>query len=117
MNKEHLKYLVCPRCQISLKLKNIENEAEHIISGKLICIGCRKEFPVKEGIPRFIEENYSESFGLEWNIHSKTQYDDYSGQPITLNRFEEETKWEKNLDGQIIIEHRLRLRPIHTTCG
>jgi ubiquinone/menaquinone biosynthesis C-methylase UbiE len=37
-------------------------------------------------------------------VHNKTQYDDFVGVPISKERFEKETKWKKNLTGQIILE-------------
>jgi SAM-dependent methyltransferase len=37
-------------------------------------------------------------------MHNKTQYDDYIGIPISKSRFEKETKWEKDLSGQLILE-------------
>ncbi|MDP3012640.1 MAG: class I SAM-dependent methyltransferase, partial [Candidatus Subteraquimicrobiales bacterium] len=40
----------------------------------------------------------------EWNRHSRTQYDSYTGTNISTKRFFEETKWSRDLRGQIILE-------------
>ena len=49
-------------------------------------------------------DNYSKSFGLEWNIHNTTQYDGYSGFKLSEDRFFNETKYDRNLEGQLILE-------------
>ncbi len=105
MIKEHIKYLVCPFCLEDLDITIDYIEEGHIIEGKLICRHCSKEYPIVKGIPRFVQENnYANNFGLEWNMHSRTQYDESSGFKISENRFFKETKWGKNLEGQLILE-------------
>jgi 2-polyprenyl-3-methyl-5-hydroxy-6-metoxy-1,4-benzoquinol methylase len=42
-----------------------------------------------------LNDNYSESFGFQWNRFAKTQLDSYSGYPITSDRFYRVTKWDK----------------------
>lgn len=40
----------------------------------------RRCYPIIRGIPRFVEaENYSEDFGTQWNMFSKTQLDSFTG--------------------------------------
>ncbi|MBA3705094.1 MAG: methyltransferase domain-containing protein [Bacteroidetes bacterium] len=105
MIKEHVKYLVCPKCHNELDLSIKNTEKNHIISGELICKGCTKKYPIINAIPRFVEENnYADNFGLEWNTHSRTQYDDSSGFKISEERFINETKWGDNLNGEVILE-------------
>jgi ubiquinone/menaquinone biosynthesis C-methylase UbiE/uncharacterized protein YbaR (Trm112 family) len=105
MVKEHIKYLVCPACGGELSLSEKESEGIHIVEGDLCCISCDMHYSIRMGIPRFVSpENYASSFGVEWNKHSLTQYDSSSGFRISEERFVNETKWEKNLNGEIILE-------------
>ncbi len=56
-------------------------------------------------MPRFVpEQNYADSFGLQWKLHSKTQLDSYTGRPISRNRLFEVTGWPDNMAGQVILE-------------
>ena len=95
MNKDHLKFLCCPACKGDLKMK----------ASALVCVKCGSSYKLVKGIPRFVPvENYASNFGLEWNIHSKSQYDSHSGTNLSEKRFFEETGWERNLKGQTILE-------------
>lgn len=107
MHRQHLDLLVCPRTKLPLIFKEnsliIENG--QIKEGLLSEPISGNEYPIINFIPRFVpSDNYANNFGLEWNIHSKTQYDDYSGLNISKERFENETQWSRNLHGEIILE-------------
>jgi len=106
MKKNHLKYLACPECRGELKIE--KTEKDNLLSveeGTLVCEKCRQAYPIKRSIPRFVDtEHYAKGFGLQWNIHSKTQYDSYSGSDISEKRFFEESRWDRNLSGQYILE-------------
>jgi ubiquinone/menaquinone biosynthesis C-methylase UbiE len=41
-------------------------------------------------------DDYSESFGFQWNKFAKTQLDSYTGYPITSDRFYRVTRWSKH---------------------
>lgn len=44
-------------------------------------------FPVDAEIPRFVPDStYTDHFGLQWNTYPRTQFDSYTGVPITRNR-------------------------------
>jgi len=106
MKAEYIKYLLCPQCDGELEIKKIADEKNgHIQSGLISCLKCHATYEIVRSIPRFVPiENYSSSFGLEWTIHAKTQYDSYSGIDCSEKRFFEETKWPRNLEGEIILE-------------
>ena len=94
-----------PRCQNSLELKEAIQSNGGIESGQLHCIICHTVYPIVRFVPRFVPEaNYAASFGLEWNIHARTQYDKTSGTAASETRFFEETDWSRTLEGQILIE-------------
>jgi SAM-dependent methyltransferase len=58
--------LQCPNCQNTITLGNNEFN----------CTSCGKIFPIKKGIPRFVDsEAYAASFGFEWKLHRITQLD------------------------------------------
>jgi SAM-dependent methyltransferase len=62
-------------------------------------------FAISNGIPRFVPvENYSASFGLQWNTFQRQQIDKYSGLSITRDRFFANTRWPEDLSGQRILE-------------
>ncbi len=76
-----------------------------IESGTLRCRNCRAGYPIVRYIPRFVpDEGYAESFGLEWNLHGRTQYDRADGVSLSEQRFFEETEWPRRLDGEMVIE-------------
>ncbi|TLE14153.1 methyltransferase domain-containing protein [Helicobacter apodemus] len=103
MVKEHLEYLICPVCKGSLKLQKEIYEGDLIKEGVLSC-NCAKEYPIVNFIPRFVpKSNYADSFGFEWNMHKKTQFDSESGVEASKRRFYEETKWNPK-EGGIILE-------------
>ena len=54
-----------------------------------------KQFPLVSGIPRFCPaDNYSQSFGFQWNHFDRTQLDAYSGADLSQQRFYCETGWD-----------------------
>ncbi len=63
-------------------------------------------FPVVSGIPRFVESsNYADSFGLQWNLFSRTQLDKFNGTTISRDRFFAATRWNpESLRGQKVLE-------------
>lgn len=63
-------------------------------------------FPIIRGIPRFCTaENYSESFGYQWNQFDRTQLDNHSETDQSLQRFYGETDWDpKELSNCSVLE-------------
>lgn len=106
MRKEHIKYVVCPECGGNLKLNEGYNEQAGLIQdGVLQCNSCKAKFDIARCVPRFVPmKNYAAGFGFEWNKHARTQYDSYTGTNVSEKRFFEETKWERDLHGQVILE-------------
>jgi 2-polyprenyl-3-methyl-5-hydroxy-6-metoxy-1,4-benzoquinol methylase len=98
--------LYCPHCCKKLECDVTKMEQEEIKEGILICNPCSKRYPIRNYIPRFVEEdNYASSFGLEWNKHSRTQIDKFNGTTISQDRFYLETNWNpKDLKNQKILE-------------
>ena len=100
----HLPHLVCPLCKESL---TIESSAvgERIEEGSLTCLSCRANYPIVRGIPRFVGDiHYTRAFGYQWLQHATTQYDSFTGMPVSENRIRIETKWPEKLEGEKILE-------------
>ena len=106
MKLAHLKYLVCPDCRMSLSVASeTTREGDHLVEGQLRCDACGQTFSVVRSIPRFVPaENYASSFGFEWTQHARTQYDSYTGSHITEHRFFAETRWPRDMGGQVVLE-------------
>jgi SAM-dependent methyltransferase len=107
MRLEHLKLLFCPACHDPLMC--VQGDASRgngiITEGRLGCSSCKQEYPVIAGVPRFVpRENYASGFGLEWTKHARTQYDSYSGIPASEQRFFGQTRWPRDLTGEVILE-------------
>jgi len=62
-------------------------------------------FPIIAGVPRICDtDNYTQSFGLQWNLFEATQLDRV-GLELSADRFFAETGWSPNdLDGEDILE-------------
>lgn len=79
MNLRLVKLLVCPRCKGDLTLESSERAEERIISGTFHCEPCQAQFPIKNGVPRFVPgEAYASTFGFEWKRWRRTQFDTIS---------------------------------------
>jgi len=106
MNRAHLSYLACPQCKQPLQLGGVALEQDgRVLEGILRCDHCPACYPVVRGIPRFVTQaNYAMSFGYEWLRHARTQYDSQTGTHITEQRFFNETRWPRDLRGQMVLE-------------
>ncbi len=106
MRESAVKYLACPRCLGQLVISSAEKRQGDILeTAELLCTDCQTMYPVVWYIPRFVPiENYASSFGFEWTLHARTQYDSYSGVKRSERRFFEETRWPRDLTGQVILE-------------
>jgi len=61
----------------------------------LVAISSQEKFPIVRGIPRFCPaDNYSESFGFQWNHFDRIQLDVHSGVDLSQQRFYAETGWD-----------------------
>jgi ubiquinone/menaquinone biosynthesis C-methylase UbiE/uncharacterized protein YbaR (Trm112 family) len=78
MHLSFLPYLVCPKTGSDLVVSSdsvINNDI--VIEGRLL--GDQHSYPIKGGIPRFVEyksDRYADSFGRQWSRWSRVQFDD-----------------------------------------
>jgi SAM-dependent methyltransferase len=76
-----------------------------MLEGSIVCDRCRTSFAIRGGVARFVSaQNYTESFGFQWNKHRKTQLDSFTGLPISRERFFASTGWPEKMPGQLILE-------------
>ncbi len=70
------KLLACPDCQLPVQLEVRSRQGENVLSGILRCSACGREFPIRDGIPRFVTGgDYASTFSFEWKRWRRTQYD------------------------------------------
>jgi ubiquinone/menaquinone biosynthesis C-methylase UbiE/uncharacterized protein YbaR (Trm112 family) len=106
MQRKHLHYLACPACKGELSICVVEREQnDRIEEGTLECLTCGQQYPILRHVPRFVAlENYASNFGLQWNLHAKTQFDSFTGVNISEARFFAETNWSRTIVGELILE-------------
>jgi SAM-dependent methyltransferase len=94
MRKKLLAVLVCPKCRIELACTPSEMVDDEIERGSLSCAGCGNQYPIENGIPRFVgRDNYASSFGYQWNRFKSEQIDSINGTRLSEKRFYSETHW------------------------
>ena len=97
----------CPKCGNGalLMLKNTTKGSSSKSNG-LECTKCERRYPIIDGIPRLVDlDNYSESFGYQWNIHVRTQLDSYTGLSISRDRLYAATGWrDAPLTDDVVLE-------------
>ena len=98
MQKDFLEILRCPVTGSKLNLVINEENNGKIKNGFLVSqTNSIIQYPIVNFIPRFVpKSNYADNFGFQWNKFSKTQFDSYTKQPITYNRFWKATGWDAN---------------------
>ena len=83
MQKKFLDFLVDPFTKEPLMLIQEVINDDEIESG--ILKSSIKEYPIINGIPRFVEhnaKNYADSFGYQWNKWKKVQFESESRKSI-----------------------------------
>jgi len=105
MREVLLELLVCPFCKGRLKIIESEHSETEIESGMLSCF-CGKQYPIRNGIPRFVtSDDYVSNFSFEWNCFAKTQLDSFNETEISKNRFKEVTGLSpEQLNGMTVLE-------------
>ena len=107
MKEEFLEILRCPKTKQKLFFEGSTSAIDEVVeSGSLKTIDDRFEYMVENGIPRFVQKNnYADSFGMQWNLYSKTQLDSHSGFDISAKRFWNATGWkDSELTGKWVLD-------------
>lgn len=108
MNQTLAQSLLCTDCKhpLSAQKPHTSSTQEWLAEGILQCTRCKQQFPIINGIPRFVEsENYAQNFGIQWNHFRTTQLDSASGLTISSDRFYSQSKWTKSdLKGKNVLD-------------
>ncbi|HEY0077433.1 MAG TPA: class I SAM-dependent methyltransferase [Pyrinomonadaceae bacterium] len=107
MRAEALKYLRAPSTGAALEIARVSSEeAGEIKEGELRATDSGESYPIKNFIPRFVQDDaYTASFGEQWNRYRRTQLDRFNGTTLSRDRFFRDTGWTPaELAGQRILE-------------
>ena len=106
MNLSALQVLVCPFCREALEVHARHCVEGEVLDGLLVCAGCEAEFPVRQGVPRFVAEgDYASSFGYQWNRFRAVQLDSCNGRDESERSFHTTTGWsDEELKGKLVLD-------------
>jgi uncharacterized protein YbaR (Trm112 family)/ubiquinone/menaquinone biosynthesis C-methylase UbiE len=91
-----LEFLVCPECRGDLALGDAVREGGEIREGKLACPACRREYPIRGFIPRFVEtDRYVDTFSFEWKTFHDVQIDVLNNTTASEDTFREKTGYTR----------------------
>ncbi len=96
MKETLLPYLICPACAGELTLHAGERAGREVLTGELTCALCLTAWPIRHGIPRFVEAGQvseekqatAKNFGEQWLVfdhvsaHHEEQFKDWIA-PVT----------------------------------
>ena len=99
MYRDVLDILACPKCgnDHALDLEVSENVGEDVITGLLHCPSCDAQYPITNGIPRFVGSDAEDfgNFDFQWNKWSAIQIDRLSGHSLSEDRFLSDSRWDR----------------------
>jgi len=106
MKRDALDFYVCPRCQDELELSVRATEGSEVVDGDLRCRGCRTTYPVRGGVPRFVDVGaYAHSFGRQWNWFRTVQLDSRNGTRESEETFRTTTGWtNRDCEGRLVLD-------------
>ncbi|MDH3383154.1 MAG: methyltransferase domain-containing protein [Deltaproteobacteria bacterium] len=106
MKPRLLSFLVCPGCKQELELADHSEADGEILEGILACRPCRSDYPIRKGIPRFVERDaYVDTFSFEWNKFHDVQIDILNATDESENTFHGKTGWTPgDLKGKLVLD-------------
>ena len=106
MKRSLLRWLVCPRCKGELRLDLAVVSHGELWDGRLTCRSCSAAFPVRRGIPRFVDDDaYAASFALQWRSFAKVQLDSCNGTDTSARALAETTGLaQKAWQGRLVLD-------------
>ncbi|MBI4615963.1 MAG: Trm112 family protein [Planctomycetes bacterium] len=116
MKEALLPLLACPDCRGVLRLARAARvEEAEVLEGVLACAGCRREYSIVRGVPRFAGESAAvASFGFEWLRHARVQYDRDGDPRSSREFFKVKTPWSpESIAGKTVLDTFDWLSPMH----
>lgn len=106
MKQQLLAWLACPECNADFRFEGRERHSQEIIDGTLTCTGCDRTYPVRWGIPRFVEtDKYVNNFSFEWNTHQRTQLDSATKRDDSRVSFREKAGFgQDDIRGKLVLD-------------
>jgi SAM-dependent methyltransferase len=104
MHERFIDYLVCPETKEPLTIKSVRESKGSFIKEGVLVNNRGDEYPIRGFIPRFTGDSYAYNFTLEWEKHPTILDELISSYSLYRKRFAEETKWEENLLGELVLE-------------
>lgn len=103
MNRKLLDVLADPETGEPLELADDRGD-ESVESGELVSPSGTR-YPIVRGIPRFVDDGYAQSFGLQWNRFPRVQLDSANGGSYSRDRFDDELRWGPvDLKGKWVVD-------------
>lgn len=96
-----------PETGTRLCLGDYTEEGGRVKNGELSVKDADQVWPITDFIPRFVaSDEYTGSFGYQWNVHQKTQLDSFNGATYSRDRLYATAGWDANVDftGQRVLE-------------
>lgn len=105
MTPDELGIFVDPVSGAPLRLADVHLVDGQVESASLASGADAPRYPIRTFIPRFVpEDNYARNFGLQWQLHKRTQLDSHTGTTYSRDRLFASTGWQTDLSGQRILE-------------
>ncbi|HEY2994729.1 MAG TPA: methyltransferase domain-containing protein [Methylomirabilota bacterium] len=107
MKRSALRLLVCPRCAAGLTLGRVAAEQGlEIVDGALDCRACGATYPIRRGVPRFVDDGaYAASFGRQWNWFRTVQLDSHNGTDESARTLAATTGWTADdYHGRLVLD-------------
>jgi SAM-dependent methyltransferase len=106
MRPDVTRLLHCPACHGGLTLQGDADRYGDVQSGNLTCATCGAVYPIRGAVARFVPpENYSSTFGFQWQRFRRTQLDSHTGLTISRDRFFRQSGWSaSDLAGKTVLD-------------
>lgn len=106
MKPKLLSLLVCPGCKQELELADPFEADGEILEGILACRPCRSDYPIRKGIPRFVDmDAYVDTFSFEWRKFHDVQIDILNATDESEKTFHGKTGWTPgDLKGKLVLD-------------
>ncbi len=103
LTRDRAEGLCCPRDGGGLHMEASQDAAAP--AAGLVCAVCAARYPVRDGIPRFVQgDQYVGNFSHEWTVHRTTQLDT-AAQRVSEVTFSQKTGWgPRDVSGRRVLD-------------